>query len=502
MRALIAGGVFAAVVFTAYSTAAPLTQHSLSEQEVLTFVADTIDWCRHLASQRIGTEPADLLFIENNRPTISEIVRLSFEFGKAAAAIVPTQTSNDPRYTSDLPPIDRELQDLMAGKARLDANIEQVVDELNSITGARFRARESDRKERDNQKAEMRNRIELLKSMSANYEELAGFVRTASAGPARTTSLATLVGNLETTVPDVLVAARSQTPNTMTESSQVSFGITGMISRISTLARKEQFISGAIERTDALTKSSQNLRTPLAAPFRKQFSTLSSEAKSLKVLEQQQSRLADLVVQAQTASPAIAALIKQQMLMNVYRSHLAEWRSDVHSEYRAAWRAMLVRLGVLAAVIAMLLGTSIVVRRTACRHVRDADTRHVVLIGERVLLTLILSIVILFAFAFDLNSLATFLGLLSAGLAVGLHDVLLAVGGYVVIVRRFHIRLGDRVQISGVTGEVTRLGLIQFELSEIDATHGQQTGRIVFFSNSFVFVSPATPFFRQLGASG
>jgi hypothetical protein len=240
MRALIAGSVFAAAVLTACSIAALLIKHSLSEQEVLTFIADTVDWYRHLpAAQRIGTEPADLLFLEDNRPTISEIVRLSFEFGKAAAAIVPAQTSNSATSASEPSPGDRELQYLIAGKARLDANIEQVVDELNSITGVRLRAREADRKKPDNRIAEMRNRIELLKAMAANYEELVGFVRTASAGPARTTSLATLVGNLESTVPEVSVAAapRSQTPNIMTEPLQASYGITGMISRISALAQ-------------------------------------------------------------------------------------------------------------------------------------------------------------------------------------------------------------------------------------------------------------------------
>ncbi|HME10973.1 MAG TPA: mechanosensitive ion channel domain-containing protein [Bryobacteraceae bacterium] len=92
---------------------------------------------------------------------------------------------------------------------------------------------------------------------------------------------------------------------------------------------------------------------------------------------------------------------------------------------------------------------------------------------------------------------ATFLGLLSAGLAVGLHDVLLAIGGYLLIVRRFNVRIGDQVQISEVTGEVTNLGLQEIELSEIDTASGQWTGRVAFFSNSYVFVSPATPLVRQ-----
>jgi len=68
------------------------------------------------------------------------------------------------------------------------------------------------------------------------------------------------------------------------------------------------------------------------------------------------------------------------------------------------------------------------------------------------------------------------------------------------IARKYQVRLGDRIEISGVTGEVTNLGLMQFELSEINANTGERTGRVVFFANSYVFVAPATPLFRELKA--
>jgi hypothetical protein len=54
------------------------------------------------------------------------------------------------------------------------------------------------------------------------------------------------------------------------------------------------------------------------------------------------------------------------------------------------------------------------------------------------------------------------------------------------------------VQISGVTGEVAEIGLMQFQLTELDATSEQPTGRVVSFSNSFVFVSPATGLFKRI----
>jgi hypothetical protein len=58
------------------------------------------------------------------------------------------------------------------------------------------------------------------------------------------------------------------------------------------------------------------------------------------------------------------------------------------------------------------------------------------------------------------------------------------------------IRIGDRVQVSGVTGDVIDMGLLQFQLREFDAENGRYTGHVATFSNSLVFVSPATGLMR------
>jgi hypothetical protein len=489
--------LFASAVLADNATPRPANQLAF-EQQVLKFIADTIDWYRHLpTAQQIGTEPADLLFLESNRSVAAEIVRLSVEFGKAVAATGGHQNSVDRPESA----ANRDLHDLMAEKAQLDAKTREAIDQLKSITQAKLTARHAERKNLDAQMAEIRSRIELLQAMAASYEELLGFVRTASAGPDGVADMAALVENLERTVPGLSVAAfPSQSSNLPTEASRPSYGIMGMISRASMVARKEQVIDGVIERTDALTKSLQNVRTPLTEPFRRELSAFSLDTKSLDVLRRQQSRLTGLVAEIGTASPPIAALMKQQMLLSLYRSRLAERRSEIQIEDLATWQALIRRLIVFAVAIAMVPGTSLVVRRLVGRYVHEGDRRQMLLLGNRVLLWLITLALVLYAFAFDLSSLATFLGLLFAGLAVGLHDVFVAIGGYLVIVKKFHIRIGDRVQISNVTGVVTNVWLMQLELSEIDTATGQRTGRVAFFSNSYVFVSPATPLFRQFNA--
>ena len=60
------------------------------------------------------------------------------------------------------------------------------------------------------------------------------------------------------------------------------------------------------------------------------------------------------------------------------------------------------------------------------------------------------------------------------------------------LVGRLGVRIGYRVQISGVTGDVTEIGWLQFRLRQIDEGTQKPTGRIVTFSNSFIFLSPAT----------
>ena len=491
---LTVGLLLGSAVLTNGATPGPANQLAF-EQQVLKFIASTIDWYRHLPNaQEIGTEPADLLFQESNRSLTAEIVRLSFELGKAVAANGARQISVDRPGAAG----NRDVHDLMADKTRLDAQIKEAVDELKSVTLAKLTARHADRKNSDTQIAEIRRRIEALQAMAANYEEMLGFVRTTSGGPDGVTNMAALVENLERTVPGLSAAASaSQTPNYSAEASRPPYGIMGLISRASMVARKGHAVDGVIERTDALMKSLQNLRIPLTEPFRKELSAFSLDTKSLDILRRQQLRLTDLVAEARTASGPIAALMNQQALLNLYRSHLAERRSEIQMEGQVTWKALIRRLTVFGVAIAMALGTSLLLGRLARRHMHEGDRRQLFLLGNRVSFWLMTVALVLYAFAFDLSSLATFLGLLSAGLAVGFRDVLLAIGGYLVIVRKFHVRIGDQVQISNVTGIVTNLWLMQVELTEIDTTTGQRTGRVAFFSNSYVFLSPATPLFRQ-----
>jgi small-conductance mechanosensitive channel len=58
--------------------------------------------------------------------------------------------------------------------------------------------------------------------------------------------------------------------------------------------------------------------------------------------------------------------------------------------------------------------------------------------------------------------------------------------GYFFLIGKYGLRVGDRVQIGTVTGEVIDLGLVRLHLMEIGPQQ-RPTGRIVAFANSVVF---------------
>ena len=85
------------------------------------------------------------------------------------------------------------------------------------------------------------------------------------------------------------------------------------------------------------------------------------------------------------------------------------------------------------------------------------------------------------------TQLSTFLGLAGAGLTIALKDFLVAFIGWLVLMGKNGIRIGDWVEIDGVAGEVTELGIFHTVLLETgnwtDSSH--PTGRRVTFTNSF-----------------
>ncbi len=86
----------------------------------------------------------------------------------------------------------------------------------------------------------------------------------------------------------------------------------------------------------------------------------------------------------------------------------------------------------------------------------------------------------------------TYLGLLSAGVAIALADVLKNLAGFLYILIRRPFRLGDRVEIGGDIGDVVDIRAFRFSMLEVgNWVHADQsTGRIMHVPNGLVFTMP------------
>lgn len=91
-----------------------------------------------------------------------------------------------------------------------------------------------------------------------------------------------------------------------------------------------------------------------------------------------------------------------------------------------------------------------------------------------------------------MQSIGTFLGLTSAGLAIALHDTIANLAGFIFIETRKPFRVGDRVEINGHQGDVIDIRLFQFSIVEVGnwVDADQSTGRIIHVPNNMVLKHP------------
>lgn len=98
------------------------------------------------------------------------------------------------------------------------------------------------------------------------------------------------------------------------------------------------------------------------------------------------------------------------------------------------------------------------------------------------------------------GSLATFLGLLSAGVAIALGDLVASFAGWLFIIWRRPFDVGDRIQIGDDAGDVIDQRIFQFTLLEIGnwVDADQTTGRLIYVPNASVFRQPLANYGRGI----
>lgn len=110
----------------------------------------------------------------------------------------------------------------------------------------------------------------------------------------------------------------------------------------------------------------------------------------------------------------------------------------------------------------------------------------------KVILSLLKILVILFIWGEYISNLLTLITFISAAFTIALREFIFNFfAGFYIKIKKT-IELEDRIEISGIKGDVININIMNFEVLEVDENNkrGQSTGIIVNFPNSIIFKEP------------
>jgi small-conductance mechanosensitive channel len=488
------------------SNTAPAGADLPDAQAIIAFLNQAIDWHRHIVvEEQLATDPTDVLYLNDDRQNSRQILQLSFDFARAAAKLLASKGAAGTEQTQGEP---EKYQSLYRAATDADNEVRQTQAELESDRQKLAAARGSSRRKLQSTVDELQSELDLAQSRSQMLHDMLQFVSGATGAGgnllAQIDQLQRSVPELQSDITKTQPAANASVADQAALRRSQTSGILDLGEELFALHHKITTLDQTVQLTDPLAQSAQRLRAPLLSSLsaiaqRGEQLARQADSSDPAQLEQLKSQLNTLTASFKQISAAMLPLSKQAVLFNVYKSNLTRWRSNVKSEYSADLKRLILRAVLFGIVVALVVALSEAWRRATFRYVHDFRRRYQFLLLRRIVLWFAIAITIAFALATEVGSLATFAGLITAGIAVALQNVILAVVGYFFLIGKYGVRVGDRVQISGVTGDVIDIGLIRLHLMEVGGSWGdrQLTGRIVVFSNAVVF-QPNASFYRQI----
>jgi len=499
--------VMVAVTFSSTGAKADASSRS----DALAFLTKTVGWYHQLDSERqIATDPTEVVIVADNSQIAAEAVRLAFDYARAATG--NTQSSQAQAKEGEGSSGPQQSQALIQLSTKLNSEVSQLQSTLDSLKKKQETASARQLTSVRSAIAETQSELDLVLARRDAVQSMAEFVtQMGPSGLGVSGTRAEIESLARTLPPDVTAPSGSGKANESAAAKTTSAapavkatpsGFWGLITDLFSISRKNRTLDQLIQSTDALTESSKELR---GGPLNK-LKELAQEADSLAkpatttdaaALAQQKQNIDAMTSQFKQVSALVLPLNKLGIVLGLYRANLTNWQSALGSELKSDLETLFLHLAVLGLVITAVIGGFEVLRRTIIRYVQEPRRRYQFLLLHRIALWTVIGLVVAFSFSSQIGSVATFAGLLTAGIAVALQNVLVSIVGYFFLIGKFGIRVGDRVQISGVTGEVVEVGLVRLQVMEFGgAASNIPTGRVVAFSNSIVFQTNGL--FRQI----
>lgn len=428
-------------------------------------------------------------------------MRLAFQSAKAEAAFIAAQEKSSGASSETT-----QQQTLARMQAKTSSLIDQLQSQIEALNAQLAKAPASRQLKLLSQRDALQSQLELQKAVLDANRKMEAFVE---ANGEIAGGLEGSINELARSIPAVLGSTSSTakavaTPAPANPSLANSGGLISQVIILYDYVNAAHEIEKLVKETNHTRDVADQLRMPLRGALRATLAlsetlTNQSPATDPRQLQAQRHGFQELTERFKQLSDALLPLSQEIIVLNDSQTNLNEWSHSIARESRHVLRAVLVRVSgiVLALVVVLLL--SEIWRRITFRYVSDPRRRRQFLVLRRVVIGFLIMIVLTLGFISEFSSLATFAGFITAGIAVGLQALLLSVAAYFFIIGRYGIRVGDRITVAGITGDVVDIGLVRLYLMELAGTglDFYPTGRIVVFSNAVLFQT-GTPLFKQI----
>ena len=140
-------------------------------------------------------------------------------------------------------------------------------------------------------------------------------------------------------------------------------------------------------------------------------------------------------------------------------------------------------------IIVLVFIVSLILEKLINKKIKNANLRHLsrkwIQYGRIIVIILIL----LFTWLKDPTSITTVIGFTSAGLALALHPVFMNIAGWLLIIIKKPINIGDRIEYKSIKGDVIDIQMFYTLILEVGnwVDGDQSTGRVVSIPNGKIF---------------
>jgi len=168
--------------------------------------------------------------------------------------------------------------------------------------------------------------------------------------------------------------------------------------------------------------------------------------------------------------------------------------SEIVTEWNG-WIGMyptVAKMVTVTVVLFLTIGVVMLIKSRINSSVKESTTRYKMRKAVTLLAYFVFAVVVLAVFKKDMSGFAVAIGVIGGGIAFALQEVIISIAGWLAITFSSFYRVGDRIKIGSIYGDVIDIGILRTTLMECGAWVNSDlyNGRIVRVANSFIFKDP------------